>query len=149
MQNSLGGCILWTDCWRTEVRCLPQVLCVAQVQVLLETKTLEQGLQQPRGVLIAWWEADLCLQVPGWCTGGEFLSFSVLLSVTEEQQLPATSMFHRHVVIRNIGNTLWYLEMKDAGLIQSFICCFSLLLLVKLLNTLWQSCQKLSHMPSP
>lgn len=52
--------------------------------------------------------------------------------------MPATSVFHRHAVTRNIviRNTLWYTEMKDAGLIQSFICCFSLLLLVKLLNTL-------------
>ena len=49
VQSYLGGCILLTNFWRTQVRCLPQMLCVAHVQALLKPKFLRASAPTAQG----------------------------------------------------------------------------------------------------
>ena len=136
VQSYLHGCILLTHSGEQRFDALHRCAVELTFRPFSNPNPLEEELRQPREVLlIPWRGADLTPGVPGWFTRGVSQLLCSFIC-HRGMMVPATSVFHRRVAIRNIGNTLWYMEMKDAGLIQSFICCFSLLLLVKLLNTL-------------
>ena len=83
VQSYLHGCILLTHSGEQRFDALHRCSVELTFRPFSNPNPLEEELRQPREVLlIPWRGADLPPWVPGWFTRGEFLSFSVLSSVT-------------------------------------------------------------------
>ena len=116
VQSYLHGCILLTHSGEQRFDALHGCAVELTFRPFSNPNPLEEELRQPREVLlIPWRGADLTPGVPGWFTRGEFLSFSVLSSVTGEWWCPLLLCFTDVLLSGTLATPfdIWRWKMLD------------------------------------